>query len=77
MLGNERLAEAVLCHDLRQDGENTRGPMNRLGETWARPMTPLKLDDDDELRIRIEDSSGRFNPSGLVCKRKVKPDPAE
>ncbi|EPM9932669.1 MULTISPECIES: GspK family T2SS minor pseudopilin variant XcpX [Pseudomonas] len=73
-LGGERLAEAVLRRDLRQGGENTREPVDHLGEAWARPMTPFKLDDGGELRVRIEDPSGRFNLNGLVRKRKVKPD---
>lgn len=40
-LGGERLAEAVLRRDLRQGGENTREPVDHLGEAWARPMTPF------------------------------------
>lgn len=73
-LGGERLAEAVLRRDLRQGGENTRESVDHLGEAWARPMAPFKLDDGGELRVRIEDPSGRFNLNGLVRKRKVKPD---
>lgn len=73
-LGGERLAEVVLRRDLRQGGENTREPVDQfLGEAWARPMTPFKLDDGGELRVRIEDPAG-FNLNGLVRKRKVKPD---
>ncbi len=63
-LGGETLAKAVLRRDLRQG--DPRQPVDHLGEEWARPLAPFALDEAGELRVRIEDPSGRFNLNSLV-----------
>ncbi|CAD5109763.1 type II secretion system minor pseudopilin GspK [Zestomonas carbonaria] len=68
-LGGERLAEAVLLRDLREG--DPRRPVDHLGEAWARPLASFPLDDGGELRVRIEDPSGRFNLNGLVRQRQA------
>ncbi|MCY1284572.1 Type II secretion system (T2SS), protein K [compost metagenome] len=68
-LGGERLAEAVLLRDLRQG--DPRQPVDHLGEEWARPLASFPLDEGGELRVRIEDPSGRFNLNSLVRQRQV------
>ncbi len=62
--GGEALAKALLLRDLRQ-GE--AGPaVDHLGEPWAAPLKTFALDEGGELRVRIEDLSGRFNLNSLV-----------
>lgn len=63
-LGGETLAKAVLRHDLRQG--DPRAPVDHPGEHWARPQAPFALDEGGELRVRIEDPTGRFNLNSLV-----------
>lgn len=68
-LGGEALAKALLLRDLRQG--DPRQPVDYLGEAWARTQAPFKLDEGGELRVRIEDPSGRFNLNSLVRQRQV------
>lgn len=63
-LGGETLAKAVLREDLRQGNPNAS--VDHLAEPWARPLAPFALDEGGELRVRIEDPSGRFNLNSLV-----------
>jgi general secretion pathway protein K len=63
-LGGETLAKAVLRNDLRQG--DPRAPVDHLAEPWARPLAPFALDEGGELKVRIEDPSGRFNLNSLV-----------
>ncbi len=63
-LGGETLAKAVLRRDLRQG--DPRQPVDHMREAWARPLEPFALDEAGELRVRIEDPSGRFNLNSLV-----------
>ncbi|MHA6494461.1 type II secretion system minor pseudopilin GspK [Pseudomonas borbori] len=63
-LGGETLAKAVLKRDLRED--ESRPPIDHLGELWARPLASFSLDEGGELSVRIEDPSGRFNLNSLV-----------
>jgi general secretion pathway protein K len=65
-LGGETLAKAVLREDLRRG--DPRAPVDHLGEPWAKPFAPFALDEGGELKVRIEDSSGRFNLNSLVRK---------
>ncbi|KFX70278.1 general secretion pathway protein GspK [Pseudomonas taeanensis MS-3] len=65
-LGGETLAKAVLRRDLQQG--DPRAPVDHLDEPWARPLSPFALDEGGELRVRIEDPSGRFNLNSLVRK---------
>ncbi|PTU72710.1 type II secretion system minor pseudopilin GspK [Pseudomonas mangrovi] len=62
--GGETLAKAILFRDLREG--DRQAPVDHLGEAWARPFAPFKLDEGGELRVRIEDPSGRFNLNSLV-----------
>lgn len=62
--GGETLAKAILFRDLREG--DRQNPVDHLGEGWARPFAPFKLDEGGELRVRIEDPSGRFNLNSLV-----------
>ncbi|WP_137885421.1 type II secretion system minor pseudopilin GspK [Pseudomonas sp. 2FE] len=68
-MGGETLAKALLLRDLRQG--DPRQPVDHLGEAWARPQAPFKLDEGGELRVRIEDPSGRFNLNSLVRQGQV------
>lgn len=68
-LGGERLAEAVLARDVRQG--DPRAPVDHLGEPWAQPISSFALEEGGELRVRIEDPSGRLNLNGLVRQRQV------
>lgn len=61
-LGGETLAKAILFRDLRQGDRNA--PVDHLGEAWAR-LPPFPLDEGGQLRVRIEDPSGRFNLNSL------------
>lgn len=63
-LGGETLAKAVLRNDLRQG--DPRAPVDHLAEPWAKPFAPFALDEGGELKVRIEDPSGRFNLNSLV-----------
>nr|WP_298145831.1 type II secretion system minor pseudopilin GspK [uncultured Pseudomonas sp.] len=63
-LGGETLAKAVLREDLRQG--DPRAPVDHLAEPWARPRAPFALDEGGELRVSIEDPSGRFNLNSLL-----------
>ncbi|UVE19083.1 type II secretion system minor pseudopilin GspK [Pseudomonas sp. LS44] len=66
--GGELLAKSILQRDLRQG--DPRQPVDYLGEAWARPLATFPLD-GGELRLRIEDLSGRFNLNSLVQQRQV------
>lgn len=68
-LGGETLAKAVLQRDLQQGDPRT--PVDHLGEPWARPLAPFALDEGGELRVRIDDPTGRFNLNSLVRKGQV------
>ncbi|WP_137817944.1 type II secretion system minor pseudopilin GspK [Pseudomonas sp. 2FG] len=68
-LGGEALAKALLLRDLRQG--DPRQSVDHLGEAWARAQAPFKLDEGGELRVRIEDPSGRFNLNSLVRQGQV------
>ncbi|MBM7060890.1 type II secretion system minor pseudopilin GspK [Pseudomonas sp. UL073] len=68
-LGGERLAEAVLARDLRQG--DPRRPVDHLGEAWAKPLSSFALEEGGELRVRIEDPSGRFNLNSLLHQRQA------
>ena len=59
--GGELLASALLRRDLR--GEQ----VDHLGEAWASPDLRFALDEGGELRVRIDDLSGRFNLNSLAA----------
>ncbi|AYC33511.1 general secretion pathway protein GspK [Pseudomonas cavernae] len=67
--GGELLAKAMLLRDLRQGDPRT--PVDHLGEPWARPLAAFPLDEGGELRVRIEDPSGRFNLNSLVRQQQA------
>src|SRR5690606_12220223 len=58
--GGEQLAKALLRRDLSE------GPVDHPAEPWANPKLRFPLDEGGELRLRIEDLSGRFNLNSLV-----------
>ncbi len=68
-LGGETLAAALLRQDLQQG--DPRAPVDHPAEAWARPLAPFALDEGGELRVRIEDPSGRFNLNSLVRQGQV------
>jgi general secretion pathway protein K len=59
-LGGEAWAADFLRKDL-QDSKT-----DHLGETWARPLPPLPLDDGGTIEGRLEDMQGRFNLNNLI-----------
>ena len=59
-LGGEAWAADFLRKDL-QDSKT-----DHLGETWARPLPPLPLDDGGTIEGRLEDLQGRFNLNNLI-----------
>ncbi|WP_252274064.1 type II secretion system minor pseudopilin GspK [Pseudomonas subflava] len=59
--GGELLAKAMLRRDL------TEGQVDHLAEPWANPGLRFPLDEGGELRLRIEDLSGRFNLNSLAA----------
>jgi general secretion pathway protein K len=67
--GGEALAQALLQRDLLQG--DRQAPVDHLGEAWAQPLPPFKLDEDGEIRVLIEDPSGRFNLNSLVRQGQV------
>ena len=58
--GGELLAKAMLRRDLGTD------QVDHLAEPWANPKLSFPLDEGGELRLRIEDLSGRFNLNSLA-----------
>jgi general secretion pathway protein K len=60
--GGELLAKAMLRRDLSE------GPVDHLAESWANPKLRFALDEGGELRLRIEDLSGRFNLNSLALQ---------
>lgn len=58
--GGELLAKALLRRDLKA------GRTDYLGEPWANPQLSFPLDEGGELRLHIEDLSGRFNLNALA-----------
>lgn len=68
-LGGETLAKALLREDLQQG--DPRAPVDHPAEAWAQPLAPFALDEGGELRVRIEDPSGRFNLNSLVRQGRV------
>ncbi|MCG4453613.1 type II secretion system minor pseudopilin GspK [Pseudomonas sp. MMS21-TM103] len=63
-LGGETLAKALLRRDLLQG--DPRAPVDHLEEPWAQALTPFALDEGGELRVHINDPTGRFNLNSLV-----------
>ncbi|WP_372866388.1 type II secretion system minor pseudopilin GspK [Pseudomonas sp.] len=63
-LGGEALAKALLRRDLQQG--DPRAPVDHLDEPWAQALTPFALDEGGELRVHINDPTGRFNLNSLV-----------
>ena len=59
--GGELLAQALLRRDQAQ------GVVDHLAEPWANPRLQFPLDEGGELRLRIEDLSGRFNLNSLAA----------
>jgi general secretion pathway protein K len=59
--GGELLAKAMLRRDLSTD------QVDHLAEPWANPKLSFPLDEGGELRLRIEDLSGRFNLNSLAA----------
>lgn len=59
--GGELVAKALLRRDLSSD------QVDHLAEPWANPKLRFPLDEGGELRLRIEDLSGRFNLNSLVA----------
>ncbi len=57
--GGELVAKALLRRDLSE------GQVDHLAEAWANPRLRFPLDEGGELRLRIEDLSGRFNLNSL------------
>lgn len=62
--GGELLAQGMLLRDWRR-GQN-ESPVDHLGEPWAQSLMSFDLDDGGQIRIRIEDASGRFNLNSLL-----------
>lgn len=58
--GGELLAKAILRRDMVTD------QVDHLAEPWANPKLRFPLDEGGELRLRIEDLSGRFNLNSLA-----------
>lgn len=58
--GGELLAKAMLRRDQGAD------QVDHLAEPWANPKLSFPLDEGGELRLRIEDLSGRFNLNSLA-----------
>lgn len=58
--GGELLAKALLRRDQEQ------GVVDNLAEPWANPRLQFPLDEGGELRLRIDDLSGRFNLNSLA-----------
>jgi general secretion pathway protein K len=59
--GGELLAKAMLRRDQGAD------QVDHLAEPWANPRLNFPLDEGGELRLRIEDLSGRFNLNSLAA----------
>ena len=57
--GGELVAKALLRRDMSE------GQVDHLAEAWANPRLRFPLDEGGELRLRIEDLSGRFNLNSL------------
>lgn len=62
--GGELLAQSILLRDLRR-GQN-ESPVDHLGEPWAQPLMSFDLEEGGQIRLRIEDATGRFNLNSLV-----------
>jgi general secretion pathway protein K len=56
-------AEAWAADFLKKDMQDTK--TDHLGETWARPLPPLPIE-DGTVEGRLEDMQGRFNVNNLV-----------
>lgn len=66
-LGGEVLAQSILRRDARTRPPQGRPVTDHLGEPWAQPQPAYELDDGlGQVRIHIEDLTGRFNLNGLV-----------
>ena len=63
--GGELVAKALLRRDLSE------GQVDHPAEAWANPRLRFPLDEGGELRLRIEDLSGRFNLNSLVQGKQV------
>lgn len=61
-LGGEALAQSILQRDARAGGQ---APVDHLGEAWALPRPAFAVD-EGEVRVHIEDLTGRFNLNSLV-----------
>ena len=59
--GGELLAKAMLRRD------QGAAQVDHLAEPWANPRLNFPLDEGGELRLRIEDLSGRFNLNSLAA----------
>lgn len=59
--GGELLAKAMLRRDQGAD------QVDHLAEPWANPRLNFPLDEGGELRLRIEDLSGRFNLNSVAA----------
>ncbi len=58
-------AEAWAADFLRKDAQESK--TDHLGETWARPLPPLPIE-DGIVEGRLEDQQGRFNLNNLVLQ---------
>lgn len=73
-LGGETLAKAILRRDIQDAAPgDPAAAIDHLLEAWARPLSAFPID-EGEIRVRIEDLSGRFNLNSLVLNEQ--PDAA-
>ncbi len=73
-LGGETLAKAILRRDIQDAAPgDPAAAIDHLLEAWARPLPAFPID-EGEIRVRIEDLSGRFNLNSLVLNEQ--PDAA-
>ena len=56
-------AEAWAADFLRQDRQESE--TDHFGESWAKPLPPLPLDDGGTVEGRLEDEQGKFNLNNL------------
>jgi general secretion pathway protein K len=63
-LGGEALAQGILARDLQA----SRSAVDHLQEAWAQALPTFAIE-QGEIKVRIEDLSGRFNLNSLVSRQ--------